>query len=132
MKPGQIDGPLLQMLGTEWGRNTRDADIWVRAFKSSAMSYWEATPGGIIIVDDVRFPNELGIFDYDENVRKLTVRLNADKATRKGRADKWRENDEHLSEIALDSSDFDLVFDSSSESIGGICESIRSKFIGGL
>lgn len=39
-------------LGTEWGRNLIDGDLWVRAFFRSIEGK------GLVVVDDVRFPNE--------------------------------------------------------------------------
>ena len=46
----------MQTLGTEWGRNLIDPGLWVRA--------WMVAVGGTaedskIVVDDVRFPNEV-------------------------------------------------------------------------
>lgn len=41
----------LQSLGTNWGRELIGEDLWIRA--------WKATlPQGLVVVDDLRFPNE--------------------------------------------------------------------------
>jgi hypothetical protein len=42
----------MQTLGTEWGRNLIDSELWVRA-------WLRATEGWpLVVADDVRFPNE--------------------------------------------------------------------------
>lgn len=43
----------MQTLGTEWGRDLIDGDLWVRA--------WQHACGGRsnVVADDVRFPNEV-------------------------------------------------------------------------
>lgn len=48
---------LLQTLGTEWGRETIDQDIWVKAMKHvlTDTMFTEYHP---IIIDDLRFENE--------------------------------------------------------------------------
>ena len=48
---------LLQTLGTEWGRQTIDQDIWVRAMKHVLTDalFDEYHP---IVIDDLRFENE--------------------------------------------------------------------------
>jgi hypothetical protein len=44
----------MQLLGTEWGR-TLNPNIWVDAWKS----YVDDCPNSDVVVDDVRFPNEV-------------------------------------------------------------------------
>lgn len=48
---------LLQTLGTEWGRETIDQDIWVKAMKHvlTDTMFTEYHP---IVIDDLRFENE--------------------------------------------------------------------------
>jgi len=46
---------LYQTLGTEWGRNIIDKNIWLNAWQNKV----KATAGDIV-VDDLRFPNEWG------------------------------------------------------------------------
>jgi hypothetical protein len=68
LTPDEIDGPLkeqpcallggktprwaMQSLGTEWGRDLIDSDLWIRAWRAAL----PAT--GNVVVDDCRFPNE--------------------------------------------------------------------------
>lgn len=54
---------LMQTLGTEWGRNTIDPDIWVKLSAARLNPYLashmrEAAPGPKAVYDDVRFQNE--------------------------------------------------------------------------
>lgn len=44
-------------LGTEWGRNMLDPDLWVRAALRD-VDGWAATSATSFVFDDVRFPNE--------------------------------------------------------------------------
>lgn len=46
----------LQTLGTGWGRETINEDIWVNLWKRQAL---EMEKEGHIVADDVRFPNEV-------------------------------------------------------------------------
>lgn len=46
----------MQTLGTEWGRNLIGEEFWVNAWKERA-SKWLGH-GGLVVVDDCRFPNE--------------------------------------------------------------------------
>jgi hypothetical protein len=106
--PG-VDGRLLQLLGTEWGRNSRGQDLWVNLFRKRAESLPESH---IIISDDARFPNELE--GFDPAWRVVRIRLVAPEDVRKARAAKWRDDTEHESETALDGyRNFDLVCDTS-------------------
>jgi energy-coupling factor transporter ATP-binding protein EcfA2 len=102
--PG-VDGRLLQLLGTEWGRDSRGENIWVDIFRNRL----KAAQSGIVICDDARFPNEMDAFKDVATVMK--VRLTASEECRKARAAKWRTDTEHESETALNSyHDFDLRF----------------------
>lgn len=47
----------MQTLGTEWGRKLIHPDIWVRAWMRHAV--WLLQNGRRIVVDDLRYPNEL-------------------------------------------------------------------------
>ncbi len=97
-----IDGPLLQLLGTEWGRKTRGEDIWVKAALSDVerftMKVNQAGKRPVFVFDDCRFPNELAAW----GTSSLRIRLDAPETVRMVRAEKWRANVEHPSEIALD------------------------------
>jgi len=102
----KIDGALLQMLGTEWGRKHKGEDFWVNLAKKSI-------PDGkrFAIFDDCRFPNEL--FAFDNEMLTFKLRLQADERIRYSRMmdkSKWRDGS-HESEVALDGfmDSFDLV-----------------------
>ncbi|MGJ5032368.1 deoxynucleotide monophosphate kinase [Bradyrhizobium sp. HKCCYLS2038] len=43
----------MQTLGTEWGRQLIDSDLWIRAWRTAV----DASPVSVV-VDDCRFPNE--------------------------------------------------------------------------
>lgn len=109
------DGPLLQVLGTEWGRNTVDQDIWVKIVKEKIIQltiqnkHYENL---LFIIGDCRFTNEFDLFD-----EALRVRLECHEAIRKQRCSMWRENTQHPSEIGLDGyvGKFDLVFNTGDE-----------------
>jgi hypothetical protein len=49
---------MMQTLGTEWGRKIIHPEIWLLAWKRSVE---ELGAYGNVVVDDVRFPNELEI-----------------------------------------------------------------------
>ena len=97
------DGPLLQLLGTEWGRETINKDIWVKCFINKVnMIYEEAEKNRyrhcILINTDCRFRNE---FDAIHD-QAYMVRLNCSTELRKERCEMWRENTKHPSEVDLD------------------------------
>lgn len=55
---------LMQTLGTEWGRDTIDQDIWAKIFQSRVRFYMGDNPqfdrpANLVISDDVRFENEI-------------------------------------------------------------------------
>ena len=72
LSPAEIDGELketpsallggrtprhaMQTIGTEWGRQLIDPDLWIRAWRQSAERV--IGQGGGVVADDVRFPNE--------------------------------------------------------------------------
>jgi hypothetical protein len=47
----------MQALGTEWGRTLIHPDIWVSAWMREAV--WRLQNGQRIVIDDLRYPNEL-------------------------------------------------------------------------
>ncbi len=50
---------LLQLLGTEVGRECIDPDIWVKKWKALSLRLLEEVNGHrVVLVDDLRFPNE--------------------------------------------------------------------------
>jgi GTPase SAR1 family protein len=92
------DGLLLQVLGTDWGRERLGPHVWVEmAHKRIKESLKDAR--AIVIIDDLRFPNEAGVWDRNDC---CLVRLEASAVARKARAKKWRDNTSHPSEVALD------------------------------
>ena len=46
----------MQSIGTEWGRNCIDVNLWIRAWQRQVQDV-----GGKIVVDDCRYPNEADI-----------------------------------------------------------------------
>jgi hypothetical protein len=87
------DGPLLQMLGTDWGRKTIDEEIWVKCLEKKVQD----APEGLVVIGDCRFENE-----FDGLPNALRVRLDCPEEIRKQRCSMWRENTAHPSEVGLD------------------------------
>ena len=87
---------LLQFLGTEWGRETIDPDIWINimAHRLQSARDWEN-----IFVTDVRFPNEVAVLK--ENGFKIFKIIRPDSEREKFGAT----HQSHLSETALDTFD---------------------------
>lgn len=101
------DGPLLQYLGTEWGRNNYGEDVWVNALETTCLSL--ADKHDYIIIDDVRFENEA------ESIRRMggvLVMIDVPEEVRKARIpDTWRDPS-HPSETGLDGwTDVDMIID---------------------
>ena len=140
---------MLQLLGTECGRNIIHPDIWVNSlmaeYKSKLSSNnpvddldWE--PRFIypnFIITDTRFPNEL------EAVKKrngITIRINRvtfrERTTEIGKiftvaqpeVDKLLGIEEHESETALDNADFDYEIDNNG-TIPELIDKIRNILI---
>lgn len=105
--PPVKDGTLLQVLGTDWGRTVYGSNVWVDALKNRITK----ESAEIIIIDDLRFPEELLAFKQSN---AISIRLEAPEALRKVRAEGWRDATDHPSETALDShiSSFDLLINS--------------------
>lgn len=93
---------LLQFLGTEWGRETIDSDLWIKLMDNKIMAN-RLLSGNFIMVTDVRFPNEVEIL-RQHNFAIISIT----------RPDEFRiaagaTLGNHPSEIALDAySDFDI------------------------
>lgn len=107
------DGPLLQLLGTEWARNTIDKNIWVNVLKAriKELSLHNSHYKNILfIIGDCRFENE-----FDGFPEALKVRLEAAEHVRQQRCSAWRDRTDHPSEIGLDKYSqegrFDLLFE---------------------
>lgn len=110
IEPGKVYGPLLQYLGTEFGRKQIDENIWADILDRTISSCVHP----FIIVDDMRFENE---FNMLKSKGALMVRLECPEDIRKTRAAKWRPQVDHPSEVGLDhlvgQGAFDLVIDTS-------------------
>lgn len=52
------DRTLLQLLGTDWGRNTISPTLWLDLWRARAIQLQGRDPDLIIVADDVRFDNE--------------------------------------------------------------------------
>lgn len=100
------DGKLLQLLGTDWGRASYGENVWVDIVKNSVIHAEGFSPQQLIVISDCRFMNE-----FDAFPEALRVRLVCGEDTRKNRAESWRENTQHPSEIDLDQYSFDKRFD---------------------
>jgi hypothetical protein len=100
VEKGKIDGALLQLLGTEWGR-AKDPDIWANIAVNRTRHTFELSKARVVIFDDCRFENEFTKLDANFE-RLFTIRLEADEYSRKLRAEKWRDKTEHPSETGLD------------------------------
>lgn len=104
------DGPLLQLLGTEWGRKTIDENIWVKILQKRVENIKAGLPSNlrtptVVIIGDCRFENE-----FDAFPEAITVRLEADEWIRKQRCSQWRDRANHPSETGLDRYAFDGKF----------------------
>lgn len=102
-KPSAPDGDLLQLLG-KWGRE-KDPKIWSRLGAYMAMNMLMETPAKVVIFDDCRFPNEIEAIEWiKQEIPDLIIKkieLFAPEDTRRERAEKWRKNTTHDSEISL-------------------------------
>jgi len=124
------DGPLLQLLGTEWGRNTIDQDVWVKALEFTRFLACRENSVDVFIVEDLRFKNEFNGFlpNYGPVMK---VRLECPKEVRMQRAEMWRPNDNHPSETDLDDyaaqGKFDLLFNTDQEDTETIVNEIMRR-----
>lgn len=104
------DGDLMQLLGTEWGREKVGPNVWVDHLRGRINKTLELASLNrieyIFIVADCRFRNE-----FDGFPDALRVRLACPQEIRKTRASMWRENITHPSEIDLDEYSLEGKFD---------------------
>jgi len=112
-RPIAKDGKLLQLLGTEWGRDSISRNLWVDIMKSKIKSLIGPDPSPvpkIVIIGDCRFENEFEAFPG-----ALRVRLTASEEARRKRCSAWRTDTLHPSELGLDFLEklnaFDIVID---------------------
>lgn len=90
------DGDLLQWLGTNWGRQKFGAGVWADILKKQ-IERLSGDSTRLAVIDDSRFENEFNAFE-----NALRVRLEAPEDVRKLRAESWREDVNHPSEVGLD------------------------------
>jgi hypothetical protein len=131
------DGPLLQWLGTEYGRKVYGEDVWIKCALKDYQNVVDRTPVEgpfkevtAFLIDDIRFKNEREAFAFG-----LKVRLECPRDIRKVRCPAWRDNDTHPSEVDLDDSLglFDLVIDTDVYSLNSVAkvivEAFKDKFL---
>lgn len=122
------DRTLLQLLGTEWGRKTKGENVWVDAVMQKVSN----SNAGCVILDDLRFMNELKAFS--KMPYTISIRLNCPESIRKERAGSSWSATPHASELELDGLDneFDFVFDTSATDAQTMVDkiSVRAKMIG--
>jgi len=115
---------LLQLIGTECGRNIIHPNIWVNALFSDYIGKdYSACKCGYInenctcedttiypnwIITDVRFPNEL---DAIEDREGFVIRVNSNFIDHKNQITRVEFDNNHKSEIALDDHNFDDYID---------------------
>lgn len=97
----------MQRLGTEWGRNSIDPDLWVDQWARDAA---ELLYNDDVVVDDARFPNEI------EKIRKLGGEIW--RVTRPG----FDRASDHESEAYVDS----IVYDKLIANTGSIDDLINA------
>ncbi len=105
------DGPLMQVIGTEWGRK-KDPEFWVKIMQNRVAAEMRrgahfAAKGfpTLFLIDDARFPNELTALEPPKGelgTQLMKIRLEAPEHVRQVRAEKWRPDTAHPSETALD------------------------------
>lgn len=87
---GRTPRYVMQTLGTEWGRHIVGADLWVNLWQERVTKLAADNPATRIVVDDMRFPNEMGAVAQLGGRRIMLHR-----ATAQGKAG------DHVSETAL-------------------------------
>lgn len=117
------DGSLLQIIGTDWGRNTVDKNMWIKAAQAKYETFVSVSSKlstNYFIIDDLRMKNEFEAFNA------LRIRLECPEEVRKLRARKWRTNTTHQSEVDLNDwvDKFDLVVNTEALSVEETLETI--------
>ena len=120
---------LLQLLGTECGRQIIHPNIWVNALFSDykKIAYnWDCDGNTTVegypnwIITDVRFPNEAKAI---KDRGGILIRINRPQYLDNGLVIR---KDEHLSETALDDYDgFDYVIENNSDSVADLVEQVK-------
>jgi hypothetical protein len=96
---------LLQVLGTEVGRDLLGQDIWVKAAKRRIDEHTAA--GTNVVITGVRFPNELAMFDRPDIWHTQWV----DPITTTVWVERGGSTAAHSSEASVSSEDFEYVLD---------------------
>jgi hypothetical protein len=122
------DGRLLQLLGTEWGRETIHPDIWVKALLGYINNVSPVPKDNqLFVISDCRFRNEFDLVDA------FKIRLECDRDIRKERCDGWRDTDTHISETDLDeysaSGKFDMYINTASTNPADVAELIYKEYL---
>jgi hypothetical protein len=74
------DRLLLQWLGTEWGRGTISANLWVDLWAATVKQIQKENPSAIIVCDDCRFDNEAAaIHEVGGKVIKISTFKSSDR-----------------------------------------------------
>lgn len=122
-------GQFMQKFGTDAMRNGFSENIWVNLLSARVKSiHNNSSVVRLIIIPDVRFPNELEYFSKEEDgIGKMVFRLEGDPG--KVRANSNRDLN-HPSETALDGDEylekFDDLFNTEISSTGEIVDTIMS------
>lgn len=100
------NGPLMQKMGTDIGRQMYGQNIWVDYLKSRIDWMKDSTGNVCFIIEDTRMENELDLQDRLEGIETTSIYLDATEESRKPRTESWRENTSHQSEQAFLFQDF--------------------------
>jgi hypothetical protein len=96
-------GRLLQLFGTDVGRNLFAEDIWVRALER----LWRAAGGRPLLLTDVRLPNEVG---FVESIGGSVYYVDAEKRLARGSGEsKDGRSTTHISETAPNIGNLELL-----------------------
>jgi len=112
---GRTPRHAMKTMGTEWGRHMIHKDIWVTAWKNTMPK------SDLIVVDDIRFPNEIEILRKDYGAKIILI-------TRPGRSfDQSHESEAHEG-LHLD---YEIVNDGSLEGFNRAVSETIEKISGG-
>lgn len=94
---------LLQFLGTEWGRETIDPNLWAKVMDSRLIAQKYNSDANRIFITDCRFPDEV------EVLRKHDFKIIKIQRPNESRIAAGATNTDHPSETSLDNyTDFDV------------------------
>ena len=126
---------LMQLLGTECGRDIIHPNIWVNALMSEYKTYKETKdfinttlkdneyPNWVI--SDCRFPNEL---EAVKSRGSISIRVERNVLNETAYEKSYRITHEHESETALDNAEFDYTIDNNG-SIEELIEKVKKTLI---